>query len=87
MKKQSSDQRKYIASLVLFFTLIGMGGDLSAATKRLYFSLANNFDSQYVGNSQCNPNTQPGVRVLYELINTVKSKVVNAKQLKTVKRL
>lgn len=82
MKKQSSDQRKIFSSLVLFFTLLGIGTDLSAATRRFYFSLASNFDSQYNGSYQCNPNYQPGSRALSGPINTAKSKVLKAKQLK-----
>jgi hypothetical protein len=52
MKKQSSKKRKIFSCLALFFTLIAIGGSSQAASRKLYFGLANNF------RSQCNPDYQ-----------------------------
>jgi hypothetical protein len=52
VKKQSSKKRKIFSCLFLFFALIAVGGSSQAASRKLYFALANNF------NSQCNPDYQ-----------------------------
>ncbi|CAG7855760.1 hypothetical protein MCAMS1_00002 [biofilm metagenome] len=49
MKKQSSKKRKIFSCLALFFSLIAIGSSSQAASRKLYFALANNFASQ------CNP--------------------------------
>jgi hypothetical protein len=73
VKKQSSNMRKIFPCLLLIFVSVGVGSNLYAASRKIYFAQANGF------NSQCSPDyqsiTQPsGAPNSYMYGNTVRAK-------------
>lgn len=70
MKKQRRDLRKKFAEFIVFLALIASGGNLSAATRHVYFAMTTDYGVQ--SNNQCSPGYLPAVPLTGAPVNPVK---------------